>query len=55
MSWFKTDVEGKVMWESTNGERVKNTSENNQNMYGWRKTDVDGKIMWESPDGERRF
>ena len=50
---FKTDVEGKVMWQNSNGERFKNPDEKSD-MYGWKKTDVNGKVMWESPDGERR-
>ena len=50
---FKTDVEGKVMWQNSKGERFKNTEEK-PDMYRWKKTDVDGRVMWESPDGERR-
>ncbi len=53
MGWNKTDIDGKVMWESSSGERMKNPDEK-PDMYGWRKTDVDGVVMWESPEGERR-
>ena len=56
MSWHKKEVAGRVMWESTNGERSRNLNdEKTSDMYGWRKIDVEGRMMWESPEGERRF
>ena len=46
-------VNGQVMWEDNNGERLKNPNEK-PNMHGWQKVCVDGLVMWESPDGERQ-
>jgi len=48
----KTDVDGRVMWEYSSGERVKDVNADHD-MYGWHKVDVNGQVMWESPDGER--
>ena len=53
MSHTKTDVNGKIMWESNDGERLKRPEEKPKDFYGWHKVDVNGKIMWESPEGER--
>ena len=52
----KVTVNGKVMWEESNGERLKNPDEkpSDLDMYGWKKVTVDGLVMWESPDGERQ-
>jgi len=48
----KIDVDGRVMWESNNGERVCNP-DTEPNRYGATKIEVDGQIMWENNNGER--
>jgi hypothetical protein len=54
MSWHKTDVKGKVTWESCDGERLRQPEESPKDLYGWHKVNVEGRIMWESPDGAER-
>ncbi len=54
MGWEKTDVEGRVTFQSPDGERLRNPGERPADKYGWQKVDVDGKIMWQSPDGTER-
>jgi hypothetical protein len=51
----KIDIDGKIMWEDSDGQRSFGQGEHNNDMYGWRKIEVEGKIMWESPEGERSF
>ena len=54
MGWNKKDVEGRVTFESPEGELLRQPEERPKDMYGWHKVDVDGRIMWESPDGTER-
>ena len=49
----KIDVDGYIMWESNEGERLKQPDKKPKDFYGWHKVNVEGKIMWESPEGER--
>ena len=49
----KTEYEGHIMWEESNGDRFFNPDERPIDMYGWHKIEVNGQIMWESPSGER--
>ena len=51
----KTEVNGKIMWESVNGERFLDAGEKPKDLGVLRKIEVDGKIMWESRNGERVF
>lgn len=56
----KINVEGKIMWETCEGERFRNPNTANipsekRDKYGWHKINVDGKVMWESPEGERSY
>lgn len=48
----KICVDGKIMWQSSNGERVNYPGEK-IDTYGMTKIDVDGRIMWERCDGVR--
>ena len=48
----KITVDGKTMWESNEGERLKEPGEK-PDTSGWRAIYVNGKRMWESPEGER--
>jgi hypothetical protein len=51
----KIDVNGRIMWESCDGERYLNPEEKPKDLYGFNKITVDGKVMWESSEGERVF
>jgi hypothetical protein len=51
----KTDVNGRVMWEDSDGQRFSSPDDTERDMYGWTKVDVNGRMMWESPEGERSF
>lgn len=51
----KINVEGKVMWESCDGERLRLPEERPKDLYGFRKVTVEGKVMWEGRNGERVF
>lgn len=48
----KVTINGKIMWENSNGERLKEPDKK-PNTYGWHKVEVEGKVMWENNDGER--
>ncbi len=52
--WLKTDVNGVVMYEASDGQRLKEPDKK-PDKCGWTKIDVDGKVMWESPEGERTY
>jgi hypothetical protein len=50
---YKTDLDGKVIWENQSGERFFNPNEKPIDKCGWHKINIEGTVMWESPQGER--
>jgi hypothetical protein len=50
----KIVVNGRVLWESPNGER-RSEPDKKPDTYGFEKITVDGQIMWEGPSGEREI
>jgi len=48
----KITIDGRVMWQSSEGERLKVPNEK-PDTYGWHRVTVEGVEMWESPEGER--
>jgi hypothetical protein len=50
----KITVNGKVTWESDNGERLQTPDDPPKDYFGYQKVTIDGVTMWESPDGLNR-